>query len=265
MHLDRLEVNTMGVSLEKVQQQAPHLVSLVKETSVILEKKGLNPESYKAAVVGTLDFSGSASGLYQNGTMQRAADLGFAAGLVFDDDGSVPFSLFDSGVTDIGEITLGNCQGFVDKAIRGRRMGSTDYVSALKWIVDTAGFGKVNLGSGGGGFFRKGSSLEVKAKAQYPTYALFVTDGEPNGGTEGQIRQYLTQMSQLPIFVQFVGVGPHQFQFLRQLDELDGRLIDNAGFFDAKEVGNDQSKMLEAMLSEFPQYYADARRQGLVG
>lgn len=256
----------MGISLEKVQQEAPHLVNLVKQTTVSLEKKGLDPNRYKAAVVGTLDYSGSARPLYEDGTMQKVADLGFAAGLVFDDDGSVPFSLFDDNAKDIGEITLQNCKGFVDNAIRGRRMGMTDYVSALEWIVDTAGFGRVNLGGGGGGFFRKSSgALEVKATAQYPTYALFVTDGEPNHGTEDKIREYLTLMSQLPIFVQFIGVGPHGFQFLRQLDDLDGRLIDNANFFDAKDANHDQSKMLDLMLGEFPDYYALARRTGLIG
>ena len=71
-------------------------------------------------------------------------------------------------------------------------------------------------------------------------------------------------MSQLPIFVQFVGVGTHNFQFLRELDDLDGRLVDNADFFDAKDANYDQSRMLELMLGEFPEYYANAKRAGLV-
>lgn len=262
----------MGISLEKVEQEAPHLVTLVKQTGVILEKKGLNPNSYKAAVVGTFDFSGSTemkpNQLYSDGTMQRISDLGFAAGLVFDDDGEVPFSLFHNTAIDCGNVNLGNCNGFVSRVIQGKRMGGTSYVAALRWIVDQAGFGSVNLGSvgsAGGGWFKKGSgsSLSVKATAQYPTYALFVTDGEPQDGE--QAAEYLTLMSQLPIFVQFVGVGHHHFQYLKKLDDLGGRLIDNAGFFDAKDVGNDQNRMLEKMLEEFPDYYAKARSQGLLG
>ncbi len=261
----------MGVDLNKVQEQAPHLVNLVKQTGVVLSKKGLDPNRYKAAVVGTLDFSGSARDLYADGTMQEVADLGFAAGLVLDDDGEVPFSLFDNRVTDLGEINLGNCKGFVDRATRGKSMGSTDYVSALRWIIDQAGYGHVNLGSTGGGgrrgLFGRGQAnpaLSVKATAQYPTLALFVTDGEPNRGTEDAIEELLKLMSQLPIFVQFIGVGHHRFEFLQELDEMDGRLIDNANFFDAKDAGHDQERMLELMLVEFPDYYAKAKQQGLL-
>ena len=256
----------MGVSLDKVQEQAPHMVSLVKQVGVSLEKKGLNPDLYKAAVVATLDHSGSAKGLYSQGLMQNVMNLGFAAGLLFDDDGEVPVSLFDSGVSELGDMSLGNCVNFVDQHQK-YGWGLTDYVKGLRWIVETAGFDP-NIGnSGGGGFFRKnsgGGPLSVKGTAPYPTYALFVTDGEPNHGTEDDIRNYLTQMSQLPIFVQFIGVGSNNFKFLESLDDLDGRLIDNANFFDAKSVNNDQNAMLELMLGEFPDYYALARQAGLI-
>jgi hypothetical protein len=253
-----------------VQEQAPHLVSLVKQTGVILDKKGINPESYKAAVVSTFDFSGSTemepNHLYTDGTMQRVSDLGFAAGLTFDDDGEMPFSLFHNFILECEDVNLGNCDGYVNRVTRGKQMGGTSYVAALQWIIEQAGFGHVNLGGGGGGgFLRKhsGPALSVKATAPYPTYALFVTDGEPQDGDKAA--ELLKLMSQLPIFVQFMGVGHHHFQYLRQLDDLDGRLIDNAGFFDTKDVGNDQNNMLESMLSEFPSYYAQARKVGLVG
>jgi len=70
-------------------------------------------------------------------------------------------------------------------------------------------------------------------------------------------------MSQLPIFVQFVGVGPHRFEYLRNLDDLGGRLIDNAGFFDSKDA-RDTKGMLEGLLNEFPTYLKAARASGLV-
>lgn len=256
----------MGVSLEKVEAQAPHMLSLVKEGGVVLEKKGINPDLYKAAVIATLDHSGSASGLYEQGLMQKVADIAFAAGLLFDDDGSVPVSLFDNTVNSLGEMDLANCRNFVAQH-NNYRFGGTSYKAALQWIVEEAGFGGINLGgSGGGGLFRgksSGGGLEVKATAEYPVYAIFVTDGEPQDGQAAT--EYLRLMSQLPIFVQFIGVGPHRFSFLKGLDDMDGRLIDNANFFDAKDAGNDQGKMLELMLGEFPDYYALARQKGLIG
>lgn len=259
----------MGVDLKKVEAEAPHLVDLTKKTQQVLLDKKLNPEQYKANVVGTFDNSGSTemgrNHLYSEGKMQEVADIAFAAGLVFDDDGQVPMSVFNSNVRDLGEMSLQNCKGFLSSVRAG---GGTDYVAALRWIIGAAGFGGVDLGVHSGkkrGLFGKGNSdaLTVKATAPYPTYALFVTDGEP-GNPHEEIESLLTAMSQLPIFVQFVGVGEATFSFLQRLDDLDGRLIDNADFFDAKDANHDQTRMLELMLNEFPGYYANAKRNGLI-
>lgn len=253
----------MGVSIEKVEREAPHLVSLVKEIGVSLDKLGIDPEANKAAVVVTIDDSGSTQYLFESGEIQSKADLAFAAGLVFDDDGSVPVSYFDNNVYDLGEITLANCKGFISQ--NRPHYGSTDYVGALKWIIDQAGFSNTALSTKKSGLFQKSSTapLTVKATAPYPTFAIFITDGEPNRGTESAISQLLTEMSQLPIFVQFLGVGSHNFSFLRSLDDLSGRLIDNAGFFDAKDASN-QEQMLNGLLNEFPEYYQKARAEGLI-
>ena len=249
----------MGVQLTKVQAEAPHLVSLVKATAVSLKKIGIDPEANKAAVVAIFDDSGSAHGLYDSGEIQKVADMAFAAGLVFDDDGEVPAAFFSNTVKDLGQVNLSNCKDFV--ARQSRRYNGTEYAKALQWIIDQAGFSNVDLSGGGGGFFRKGAAQSVKATAAYPTFAIFVTDGQPQDPEP--TKALLHAMSQLPIFVQFVGVGPASFSFLESLDELQGRFIDNAGFFDAKQATN-QQQMLEGLLNEFPEYYQKARVQGLI-
>lgn len=254
----------MSVDLSKVQEQAPHLVDLVKATKVNLEKSGINPDIDMAAVLAIFDDSGSAQGLYQSGEIQKVADLAFAAGLVFDDDGEVPTAFFSNTVKDLGSVNLGNCRGFIAK--QSPRWNGTEYAKALRWIIEQAGFGNVDLSTASrpGGFFRKGSGggLSVKGTAEYPTFAIFVTDGQPQDPQE--TIALLTAMSQLPIFVQFVGVGPSSFPFLESLDDLSGRYIDNAGFFDAKNA-KDQQGMLAGLLNEFPQYYPKARAKGLIG
>ncbi len=253
----------MGVTLEKVQAEAPHLTPLVKATAANLRKAGIDPEANKAAVLAIFDDSGSAQSLYDSGEIQRVADMAFAAGLVFDDDGEVPAALFSNNVKDLGSVSLANCNGFI--AAQDKRYNGTEYAKALEWIIGQAGFSSVDLGGGGGGGFlgRKsnGGSLSVKATAAYPTFAIFVTDGQPQDPEP--TKKLLTAMSQLPIFVQFVGVGPASFAFLESLDELQGRYIDNAGFFDAKQASN-QQQMLEGLLNEFPQYYQEARSKGLI-
>ena len=65
----------MAVDLRKVQEEAPHMVSLVKNTMRVSLAKGLDPRTVKAAVLATFDDSLSAQGLYFSGEMQKVADL----------------------------------------------------------------------------------------------------------------------------------------------------------------------------------------------
>ncbi len=270
----------MGVNLEKLQREAPELVSAVTMVRHISNEYGLDPDVDTAAVLATFDLSGSNemgnNRNYSGGLMQRVGNLAMAAGFTFDDDGEVPFSYFHSRAIDLGNITPATSQGFVERTWRQHDMGGTNYSSALDWIVDSVGLGDVDLG-------RPGDPLEVKATADYPAFAIFASDGEPQDSREA-INEKLRRMSQLPIFVQFIGVGSHDFKYLKTLDKLDGRLEDNAGFFDAKEVlaGEAQPKkrfslrretvnnvseeelMMRAMLREFPDYYRKAKARGLI-
>jgi hypothetical protein len=250
----------MGVSTDQIQAQAPTLVSLTKEITVHLNKNGLNPETNKAAVLVTIDKSGSTQNLYATGVIQKVTDLAVAAGLVFDDDGDVPVSFFQSRIDETDVITLANATNYIANK-RPRVGGGTSYIAALKWIIEEAGYGNVNLG---GGMFHK--AQEAKATAEYPTFAIFITDGEPSDPHD-EIEKLLTRMSQLPIFVLFLGVTDDDsvaFSFLNSLDEMEGRFIDNAGFFDSREASN-QQEMLKGLLDEFSKaYYPNARKQGLI-
>jgi len=249
--------------LHKVESKAPHMVPLVQKTMFEARMLKLTPGRDKAAVLAIIDCSGSANKLFRDGTIQNTADMALAAGLTFDDDGAVPIAYFGSRVFELGEITLDNCAGFVER--NPTKGGGTRYVPALKWVIKTAGYEKVNLTQSGGGLFsrnRGSSKLEIKARAEYPVFVIFITDGEADDRKEAE--KLITLMSQLPIFIQFVGVGPHTFRFLRQLDDLKGRMIDNAGFFDAKDAGGDESAMLRGLLNEFPEYIEKARKIGLI-
>lgn len=254
----------MAISLEKVQAEAPHMVPVFEAAKVISLQKGLNPSEVRAAVMATIDCSYSAQPLYASGEIQKVVELAFASGLVFDDDGSVPVSLFDNYAYDTGEINLCNCHGFIGR--QNPKWGGTSYVAALEWIIKTAGYSHIDLNvtSSKGGIFglgRKPGKLSVKATTINPFFAIFVTDGDPQDG--GRAAELLIRMSQLPIFIQFIGVGPHGFDYLRKLDKLEGRLIDNAGFFDSKEASGNNA-MLNGLLNEFPSYIKEAKQVGLI-
>ena len=122
----------MSVSLDKIAQQAPELVSLVKQAQVNLTKANLTAQPAKVALC--LDFSASMTPLYANQTVQRLSERVLALGTQFDDDGAIDVFIFDSGATYAGELGIGNFKGGVDRLTRGRSMGSTNYAAAMKLV-----------------------------------------------------------------------------------------------------------------------------------
>ena len=262
----------MAMQISKVRAEAPKLVETYTQVGRMLTSKGIKAATDKAAVEVYIDHSGSTemgrNKLYTRplpeydglSEMARVNSLAFAGGLFFDDDGNVPTYLFDTGVTPLGDTGLGNYEHVIDQH-RNYRFGGTSYMAVLRHVIEQAGFAGVDLGTNG--LFTRPS---VKATLEYPKYILVVTDGEPDYDNTRDIEQLLIKMSQLPIFVQFVGVGEHEFTFLEKVDKLKGGLIDNVGFFDAKNPkAATKQGFLELMLSEFASsYYPGARKLGLV-
>lgn len=260
----------MGINMDKVPSHLVETVNLVKKVSL---DKGLDPDGNPAAVVCACDNSPSnemgKNKTYSSGLMSDVGDLAFAAAATFDDDGKMPFAYFNGRAHPLGDIELDESNGFINRTYRDTWSGGTSYMSALRWILGSVEeFKSIDLG-------RHGDPLEVKFTAPYPVFAMFFTDGEPTD-SEREIEQFLIRMSQLPIFIQFVGVGDDcDFEFLNRLNKLKGRLIDNAGFFNAMTVmkkkrglfggGSSMSPeqrkqaILEGLLNEFPDFYKQAR------
>lgn len=234
----------MPISLEKVEQTAPGLISLYKQAAVSLDKHGLSGE--RAAVYLVLDRSGSMREYYRDGTVQHLAEQTLGLAAHFDDDGTVPVVFFSTGVDGIDEVSLTAYSGRVNELNDSYgRMGRTDYAAAMTAVIDH--------------YKRSG--------ARAPGFVVFQTDGAPT--SRGAATKVLCQAAELPLFWQFIGFGDDEFRFLRRLDELPvpaRRVIDNAGFFPA---GSDPRSISDADLydrltAEFPQWLAAARAQGIV-
>ncbi|MFE4794734.1 vWA domain-containing protein [Streptomyces sp. NPDC056708] len=236
-----------AISLRKIEETAPALVSLYKSASVPLTKHGLGGE--RAAVYLVLDYSGSMKEYYKDGSVQALADrvLGLSAHL--DDDGRVPVVFFSTDVDAVTDIALDNHRGRVDAIVAGLgHMGKTSYHLAMDAVIDH--------------YIDSGSTA--------PALVVFQTDGGPI--SKHAAERYLCKAAKLPLFWQFIGFGNKQstqFDFLHKLDELAvpaKRPIDNAGFFHA---GLDPLKVPDAelydrLVAEFPQWLAAARAQGIV-
>ncbi|MFD0142212.1 MULTISPECIES: vWA domain-containing protein [unclassified Streptomyces] len=237
----------MALSLRKVEETAPALVSLYKSAGVSLRKHGLDGQ--RVAVYLVLDYSGSMKPYYKDGSVQALADrvLGLSANL--DDDGRVPVVFFSTDIDAETDIELADHQGRIDRIVAGLgHMGKTSYHLAMDAVIDHY------LDSG----------------ATAPALVVFQTDGGPINKLAAE--RYVCKAAKLPLFWQFIGFGDpgsRQFEFLRKLDELavpERRLVDNAGFFHA---GTDPRRVPDAelydrLVSEFPAWLSSARAAAIV-
>ncbi|GHJ98275.1 vWA domain-containing protein [Streptomyces sp. NPDC003753] len=236
-----------AISLTKVEQSAPALVSLYKTAGVSLRKHGLDGQ--RAAVYLVVDYSGSMRPYYKDGSVQALAEqvLGLSAHL--DDDGSVPVVFFSTDVDTVSDISLADHRGRIDRIVAGLgHMGKTSYHLAMDAVID--------------------HYLDSGSKA--PALVVFQTDGGPIDKFAAE--RHLCKAAKLPMFWQFIGFGDpdsRQFDFLRKLDELpvpQKRAVDNAGFFHA---GRDprtvpDTELYDRLVGEFPQWLAAARARGIV-
>jgi hypothetical protein len=226
------------ISITKVEQQAPGLVSLAKTAAVSLEKSGLAGQ--RAAVQLVLDHSGSMHPYYANGSVQRLAEqaLGLSANL--DDDGNVPLIYFGSRAEQHDDARLDNYAGIIDRTHQAVRWGSTDYVAGMNAAITE---------------YRNSGATD-------PGLVIFQTDGEPDDRRAAE--KLLRHASTLPIFWAFVGFGG-RVSFLEKLDDLGGRAVDNASFFHAAvphAVTDEQ--LYDGITGEFAGWLAAARTAGIV-
>lgn len=236
-----------AISLRKIEETAPALVSLYKTAGVSLREHGLDGQ--RAAVYLVVDYSGSMKPYYKDGSVQALADrvLGLSAHL--DDDGVVPVVFFSTDVDAVTDISLADHRGRIERIVAGLgHMGKTGYHLAMDAVIDH--------------YLDSGSTK--------PALVVFQTDGGPLSRHAAE--RYLCKAARLPLFWQFIGFGdPHskQFDFLRRLDELpvpDKRVVDNAGFFHAGTAPRrvDDAELFDRLVGEFPTWLAAARARGIV-
>lgn len=246
------------VSLSKqrlinLEKSAPGsgLINLAKTASISLEKKQL--DNHTADVVLVLDFSASMSKVFDNGFVQQVAERVLAAGVLFDDNASVDVFLFDNRAQHLGELSPTQFQGQVARWHKQHGLGGgTKYGAVIQKVREH--------------FFGSAIGREGPMHRAKPVYVLFVTDGDATD--KSHATRMMREVSYEPIFWQFVGVHTwgSSFDYLERLDNLSGRLVDNANFFEIRDVKalSDQD-LYQKMFAEYPDWLKAARQQGLVG
>ena len=216
--------------------------------------------------------------LYVSGKLQKFAERILALAVTFDDDNSIDVFLFGGGDTHYtGEMNLENFQNFINRAHKKHTaIGGTYYGKAMERIRN---FYFPHEGVGEHSQYIKDKKPAVTAEE--PVYVMFVTDGT-TADEEDTINQ-LVWSSYEPIFWQFMAIGQSQeqagkgfwgwvnkafaqdFSFLNLLDNMEGRKLDNACFFNVKDpVHIDDDKLFHLLMTEYPEWVEEAEKQGLL-
>jgi von Willebrand factor type A domain. len=223
--------NKIMNKLNLTKEESLNMLNLRKEkiNLLCLEKKPLNNLISRVGVV--FDFSWSMDDLYKNGTVQSVLERLFPLALQFDDNGEMEAWIFDNNFYRLPSITMENFYNYVkDNILHKYMMGGTEYSPVLKDIY-------------------KKYMLEDPEKL--PNYIIFITDGENQD--RGETTRVITKMSKYPIFIQFVGIGNCSFNYLKCLDEMKGRYVDNANFFEVNDINDiNDDELYNKLLSEYP-------------
>lgn len=184
------------------------LIDMSKSSKIDMTK-------HEAKVALAMDFSGSMDSLYYNGSVQAVITRLLPIALKFDDNGELESWLFSNGSHKLDPVNADNYQTYVDDYMlsSGMNMGGTNYAPVLKDIV---------------------KYCNRQKSSNIPAFIIFITDGA-NWDTS-ETDQIIREISKYNMFIQFVGIGNDRFDYLRKLDDLDGRDNDNTGFIAVKDM-----------------------------
>lgn len=237
------EVSVMTVS-ESVQNNSVASTAVVIDMSKSAENLNkvlidmsksskIDMSKHTARVALAMDYSGSMSDLYMDGSVQKVITRLLPIALKFDDNGELESWLFSRGAERLDPVTTKNYKTYVKKQMfnASMGMGGTSYAPVLDEIIT---------------YYKDIESSDV------PAFIIFITDGE--NSDEAETNALIKELSNYNMFVQFIGIGDDYFSYLRSLDDMKGRKHDNTGFTAVR----DMNKMTdEELYTEILRQYKD--------
>jgi hypothetical protein len=232
------------VLTEPAQKPVLSTIDLRKKVvQFTLEKKQLT--GVKARVGIVLDISGSMRDLYAAGVVQEVVERILAVAAKFDDNGSLDVWVYDNEFSRLPSVTEQDFGNYVRTHILKNR-------SIHK-------FGRNNEPPVMEDVIRKYTKEEKKETT--PVFIIFINDG----GVLKLTKKVIMKAAVQPIFWQFVGIGNSDFEVLEGLDNMTGRVVDNADFvhLDRIERVSDE-ELYDQLLNEFPQWLKAAREKRIL-
>ena len=229
------------------------MITLTKENKIsLIKKRGekisniLLSKTNKQIVsrVGlVIDISGSMRNLYKSGIVQEILERIYPIARKFDDDGSLDMWVFASNFNRLIPVCDDNFDNYIEKEILENKpscsWGSTEYAPVMQDVT------------------------EYYKQSKVPAYLIFITDGA--NSDKNKTKDILRASSHYPIFWQYVGIGKEKFTFLEKLDELSGRFVDNANFFQLNDIEKvDDDELYNRLLNEFPLWLTEAKTKDII-
>ncbi len=213
-----------------------------KSVRIVFEKKKLT--SVQARVGLVLDITGSMRTMYKNGTVQKVVERILAVASQFDDDGMLDVWVYDHEFSRLAPVTEKDFNDYVNREILQNedvhKFGRNDEPLVMRDVME---------------------KYLLKEPSELPAFVVFINDG----GCKKTIKPLIVSSSDKPIFWQFVGIGNGNFDFLKKLDEMDGRFVDNANFFQVEDIENvSEEELYDALLNELPEWLKEAKEKGVL-
>ena len=226
-------------------------LSLVKRTALNMRKQEVHrvlltkgAAGERARIVVVIDKTGSMYAEFKSKLVHRVVERMVPVAIQLDDDGSIECYLYAKSFARLPDLRVVDLETWPEEYLHlGGKHGGIDYkkiggyndeIPILTEVISTA--------RAGGG----------------PTLVLFFTDG--GFSKKKEITQLMRKASALPIFWQFVGIGANNYGLLTTLDEMDGRVVDNVGFFALDDIDKvDDAELYRRLLGEFPEWLRAAR------
>lgn len=207
-----------------------------------LEKKQLMNVVARVGIV--LDISGSMQTLYKNGTVQEVVERILAVASKFDDNGTLDVWVYDNEYSRLPSVTERDFGQYVDKNILNNdlihKFGRNNEPPVMEDVI------------------RK---YTVEENDPTPVFIIFINDG----GVVKSIKHTITHSAVQPIFWQFVGIGNSNFEVLKRLDTMEGRIVDNASFFHLDDIAAvSDENLYDQLLNEFPMWIKAAKEQRII-
>lgn len=202
-----------------------------------LEKKQLTGVTARVGVV--LDISGSMRDLYARGIVQEVVERILAVACKFDDNGSLDVWVYDNEFSRLPPVTERDFEQYVQRHILKNpsihKFGRNNEPPVMEDVI------------------RKYTKED---KDSTPVFIIFINDG----GVLKLTKKVIMKAAVQPIFWQFVGIGNSDFEVLEGLDNMTGRVVDNADFVHLDRIERvSDDELYDRLLNEFPHWLKAAK------